>query len=90
MPKLCDHKFCGGCWRGYPQSRFPNWTKDQVKRSLIRDAIDNYRTTEPCVTYRADILSDGIFVNVESVAATDANKDATWDAMVNIVVRLLL
>jgi hypothetical protein len=90
VPKLCNHESCDGCWKGYPQSRFPNWTEDQVARSMISNAITNYCRTEPCVTYRADIRSDGIFVNVESVLATDADIDATWDMMINAVVRSLL
>ena len=90
VPKRCDHKSCGGCWRGYPQLQFPNWTKDQVSRSKVSDAIKNYRSTDPWITYRADVLSNGTFVNVESVTATDADNDSTWNAVINAVVRLLL
>ncbi|KAF8236168.1 hypothetical protein L208DRAFT_1253151 [Tricholoma matsutake] len=84
VPKLCDHKSCDGCWKDYPQSRFPNWTKDQRSRSGISDAIENYRRT-PCVTYQADVCPDGIFVDLGSIAATDADKDPTWDRMINTV-----
>lgn len=70
--------------------QFPNWTKDQVSRSKISDAIENYRSTDPWITYRADVLSNGTFVNVESVTATDADNDSIWNAVIDAVVRLLL
>jgi hypothetical protein len=87
VPELCDHKSCDGCWKGYPQSRFPNWTKDQVSRSKISDAIVNYRKEDPCVIYRADVRSDGFFENVESMVAADNDKKNTWDQIINTNVR---
>lgn len=83
VPPLCDHKSCNGCWKGYPQSRFPNWTKDQVSRSKIADAITNYCSDKPCIIYRADVRDDGFFENVDSVTADDRDRDATWNIMVH-------
>ena len=43
VPGDCDHESCEGhCWKGYPQSRFPNWTPGQVIKCKIRAAIDDY------------------------------------------------
>ncbi|KAF8236165.1 hypothetical protein L208DRAFT_1391284 [Tricholoma matsutake] len=83
VPALCDHKSCDGCWKGYPQSRFPNWTKDQVSRSQISKAITNYRRDEPCVVYRADVRSDGFFEDAERMTATEDNKDDVWDQIIH-------
>jgi hypothetical protein len=90
VPELCDHESCNGCWKGYPQSRFPNWTKDQVSRSRISDAIVNYRSEDPCIIYRADVRSDGFFENVESMITMDEDKDATWDQIIHTEVRPFL
>jgi hypothetical protein len=90
VPELCDQESCNGCWKGYPQSRFPNWTKDQVSRSRISDAIVNYRSEDPCIIYRADVRSDGFFENVESMITMDEDKDATWDQIIHTEVRPFL
>lgn len=90
VPPLCDHASCGGCWKGYPQSRFPNWTEAQVSRSKIANAIANYgRSADPCVIYRADVLANGIFKNVPSVVATDKDLDGTWNTVIRTIVRPL-
>ncbi|KAF8963414.1 hypothetical protein BDZ97DRAFT_1919846 [Flammula alnicola] len=54
IPPLCDHKYCAGCWKEYPQSRFPNWTKRQVQKSKIADAIANVYCdgSKPCICIR--------------------------------------
>lgn len=86
VPPLCDHASCGGCWKGYPQSRFPNWTEAQVSRSKIANAIANYgRSADPCVIYRADVLANGIFKNVPSVVATDKDLDGTWNTVIRTI-----
>lgn len=85
VPPLCDHKSCGGCWKDYPKSRFPNWTKDQVARSKIYDAINNYCNTKPCVIYRADVLSNGFFRNVDPIIATCNDEEATWNTMAQTI-----
>ncbi|KAF8638362.1 hypothetical protein AX16_010509 [Volvariella volvacea WC 439] len=38
-PPNCVHFDCGRSWRNYPTNLFPNWSKDQVKRSGITKAI---------------------------------------------------
>lgn len=83
VPPLCDHTSCDSCWTGYPQSRFPNWTKDQVSRSKISDAIVNYRRNAPCIIYRADVRDDGFFENVESMTAYANGTKETWDQVIH-------
>lgn len=87
VPPLCDHTSCDSCWTGYPQSRFPNWTKDQVSRSKISDAIVNYRRNAPCIIYRADVRDDGFFENVESMTAYANGTKETWDQVIHTNVR---
>jgi hypothetical protein len=87
VPPLCNHVFCGGCWKGYPQSRFPNWTRSQVDRSKIADAIDKYDKLTPCGIFRADVLANGIFKNGDSVIARDDEKEKTWDTLIQTIVR---
>ena len=88
IPELCDHRLCDECWKGYPQSRFPNWTPDQVIRCKIRDAVWNYDREASCTIYQADVLSDGFFTNVPKIVATEENREVTWEVMVNTEVRL--
>lgn len=89
VPPICDHKSCDGCWKGYPQSRFPNWTKDQVARSKISEAITNYHREKPCVVYRADVRDDGFFENVDPMTAFDGETDAIWEQIIHTEVRAL-
>src|SRR2546421_71712 len=52
IPALCDHRDCGhDCWKNYPQSRFPNWTRRQVKKSKILKAVEEYDRALPCKLY---------------------------------------
>ncbi|KAF8635607.1 hypothetical protein AX15_000247 [Amanita polypyramis BW_CC] len=62
IPKDCDHKSCqGDCWKGYPQSRFPNWTAGQVEKCKIREAIDKCDPSLQCLIYLVDVDKSGIF-----------------------------
>ncbi|KAF8653623.1 hypothetical protein AX16_003775 [Volvariella volvacea WC 439] len=76
VPSPCDHSSCGDhCWMGYPQSRFPNWTPQQVKRSGIADIIDAALDEVASKIYHVDIQDDGFFVrgreNLEEAMYSD-------------------
>lgn len=87
VPPLCDHVSCGGCWKGYPQSRFPNWTRDQVARSKIAEAILKRNTS---TIYHVDVNSDGFFTDAGEISANDSNTEETWDRMIHTKVRKFL
>ena len=66
IPPLCVPKFCAsegkaGCWTGYPQSRFPNWTRRQGVKGKIYAALKEYART--CTLYRIDVDKDGFFTD---------------------------
>ncbi|KDR77304.1 hypothetical protein GALMADRAFT_246652 [Galerina marginata CBS 339.88] len=83
IPPLCDHKDCGGCWTGYPQSRFPNWTHRQVLKSKIRSAIAEYPKDKPCVCHQVDVDSDGFFTNPGPIVAKHGEEESTWDRLIH-------
>ncbi|KAJ7757026.1 hypothetical protein B0H16DRAFT_1662496 [Mycena metata] len=62
VPPPCDHTSCDGCWQGYPQSRFPNWTPSQVRRSRIHKAIADYNN-DPSIIHYVDVDSNGFFTD---------------------------
>ncbi|KAG6840305.1 hypothetical protein C0991_007630 [Blastosporella zonata] len=85
VPELCDHSNCGdigGCWRGYPQSRFPNWTPSQIERSKISDAISNYNKQALCKIYHVDVNDHGFFTSAGLVEAEDNRESDTWNIMI--------
>ncbi|KAF5384252.1 hypothetical protein D9615_003334 [Tricholomella constricta] len=82
VPPLCDHTTCGGCWVGYPQSRFPNWTQEQVERSKIADAISNYNKDQPCIIHHVDVNTNGFFTDASQVIANDNDKEQTWNTII--------
>jgi len=84
VPDDCDHTACNGvCWKNYPQSRFPNWTLNQVKKSKIHDAITDYDRTKKCVIYKLDVDKEGIFHDGGTMDVNDSNDitvlDKEWD-----------
>ncbi|KAG2007277.1 hypothetical protein CC2G_014982 [Coprinopsis cinerea AmutBmut pab1-1] len=81
IPPKCDHNDCQ-CWTGYPQSRFPNWTEAQVKKSKIWDAIHKYRKDLECTIYRCDVDVNGIFRDAGSVHAVERHEDYTWSTVI--------
>ncbi|PPQ75034.1 hypothetical protein CVT26_011932 [Gymnopilus dilepis] len=83
IPPLCDHKDCGGCWKGYPQSRFPNWTKRQVIKSKIYSAIRDYPKDRVCVCHRVDVDSNGFFTNPGPIIARPGEDDKVWDQLIH-------
>ncbi|GLB39824.1 putative corA-like Mg2+ transporter protein [Lyophyllum shimeji] len=83
VPPLCDHKTCDGCWKGYPQSRFPNWTPRQVERSKIADAISNYDSNTSCKIHHVDVNTQGFFTDAGEIVAPDNDREATWDLIIH-------
>jgi len=83
VPPLCDHRNCNGCWTGYPQSRFPNWTPSQIMRSKIADAVATYNARDPCVIHHVDVNDHGFFTDAGILTADDDDREATWNRMIN-------
>lgn len=86
VPPLCDHTTCGGCWHGYPQSRFPNWTPSQVKKSKIHKAITEYRRDVDCICHHVDVNHHGLFTDAAKIVAAYGDEGATWEQFVHAVV----
>ncbi|KAF9559806.1 hypothetical protein CPC08DRAFT_637387 [Agrocybe pediades] len=86
IPPLCSHSplECNNCWKGYPQSRFPNWTRRQVVKSKIHSAIHEYNKENPCVLHRVDVDSHGLFLNPGPIVANHAELERadTWRQLV--------
>ncbi|KAH9474783.1 hypothetical protein JR316_0013248 [Psilocybe cubensis] len=82
IPELCNHVDCGGCWRGYPQSRFPNWTERQVIKSKIMGAIREFSKEKPCICYQVDVDENGFFTNPGPIVANHGEEDATWNHLI--------
>ena len=87
IPPLCDHKSCAsegkvGCWIGYPQSRFPNWTHRQVAKSRIYAALTEYPRDVPCTLHRVDIDKDGFFTNPGPLVAKPGEEKEAWDQLI--------
>ena len=85
IPELCDHspERCQSCWKGYPQSRFPNWTKKQVEKAKISNIIDKYSKIKPCVCYRVDVNDHGFFTNTKEITAAYGDEDVLWDNLIH-------
>ena len=85
IPKQCDHRpeTCNRCWKGYPQSLFPNWTQWQVKKAKIYDIIHNYSKIRPCVFYRVDVTDRGLFTRTRGMKAVYGVEDIIWDNMIH-------
>lgn len=80
VPEDCDHTDCkGNCWRGYPQSRFPNWTPSQVQKCKIHDAIWNYDRKKPCIIYKLDVDKRGIFNDAGRIEMDMLDDEATLE-----------
>jgi len=59
-PWTCPHPpgYCVDCWKLYPQSLFPNWTKEQVDRSGMKTRAIS---TGNCIMHRIDVKDNGDF-----------------------------
>ena len=88
IPARCPHdSSCNNCWRGYPQSRFPNWTYSQVVKSKIQKALTEYNRDEPCFLYRVDVNSQGIFSDVDTIVAEFGKEEEVWQTLIHSQVR---
>ena len=88
IPELCDHspESCNRCWKGYPQSRFPNWTEGQVRKAKIYNLVHNYSKVKPCVCYQVDVNDHGRFTNAEKMTVVhgdEADEDIVWDNLIH-------
>ncbi|KIM41617.1 hypothetical protein M413DRAFT_72019 [Hebeloma cylindrosporum] len=87
IPPLCDHKSCAsegkkGCWTGYPQSRFPNWTHRQVVKGRIYAALTEYSKEIPCTLHRVDVNKEGFFINPGPLVVKPGNERKAWDQLI--------
>jgi len=93
IPDLCSHHppECNSCWRGYPESFFPNWSPQQVTKSKLRDAIRNYNQENDCVVHKLDIDLNGIFSNPGAIVSRHGQyyEEDVWNALVEDNVFLL-
>ncbi|KIJ45140.1 hypothetical protein M422DRAFT_46945 [Sphaerobolus stellatus SS14] len=65
-------------WRNYPESRFPNWKKEQVGRSkIMTDLPSNGEST----IYHIDVLQNGEFKRVNPSKVSDDDESAFEEAM---------
>ncbi|KAF8153211.1 hypothetical protein B0H34DRAFT_722645 [Crassisporium funariophilum] len=85
IPERCDHKNpgCDGCWKGYPQSLFPNWTPAQVIKSKIHKAIHDYRREIQCVVHFVDVDDNGLFTSPRKLSSGEGSLEETWQEFVN-------
>jgi hypothetical protein len=72
-PHQCPHPTgqCEGCWAGYPQSLFPNWTSDQVGRSKMKQIT---MQSDKCVIRRVEVKDGGDFYDPGSQRAPDSEE----------------
>ena len=83
VPVLCDHKNCNNtCWKGYPISCFPNWTKLQVKKSKIFNAVEYYDLHRPCTLFYVDVDDQGRFSRAKETVITENEVDQSWQVIV--------
>ncbi|KAK0457484.1 uncharacterized protein EV420DRAFT_1688707 [Desarmillaria tabescens] len=83
IPELCSHVDCNDCWKGYPQSRFPNWTPFQVRRSQILHAIDKVNQDIPYVIYHIDVDNRGYFMDSGKYEVTEQTKGDFWKLLIH-------
>lgn len=84
VPAICDHTNCGdACWKNYPQSRFPNWTRRQVKKSKILKAVEEYDRDRPCRLFYVDVDDQGKFSNADETVVTEKNVIHRWQFFVD-------
>ncbi|KAG5637342.1 hypothetical protein H0H81_004898 [Sphagnurus paluster] len=83
LPVQCDHSnvsLCNDCWKGYPQSLFPNWTPAQQRRSRISKIVE--RLTDTCIIHYVDVDNLGRFYAPENdVVVTHQRQDNLWQLM---------
>ena len=84
IPKPCDHnpESCNRCWKGYPQSLFPQWTEQQIRKAKIYEAIHNSPRNKFCTCYQLDVNMQGFFTNAGKITAAYGDEDLIWDQMI--------
>ncbi|KAF9444896.1 hypothetical protein P691DRAFT_806548 [Macrolepiota fuliginosa MF-IS2] len=83
VPELCDHEKCGDtCWRNYPISRFPNWTRSQVNKSKILKVVEEYNRDKECKLYYVDVDDRGRFTSAEETVITENEIQWGWQFFV--------
>lgn len=86
VPPLCDHVNCGKmCWRNYPQSRFPSWTRSQMKKSKILQEIEDYNRDQACKLLFVDL---GRFTIPEEMEVSEQNLVESWSSLNDVACRL--
>ncbi|KAF9076893.1 cora-like Mg2+ transporter protein-domain-containing protein [Rhodocollybia butyracea] len=75
IPVKCLHHNCNRCYTGYPQSRFPNWTPAQVKRSGINTAIHDYDKNRACTIHYVNVDTHGLFTDAEKRNIGDRDEE---------------
>ncbi|KAJ3563227.1 hypothetical protein NP233_g9075 [Leucocoprinus birnbaumii] len=83
IPEHCSHDNCDNCWRGYPQSRYPNWTRSQVEKCLIAEAIKR-PPTGTCISHYVDVDDNGHFKTAKSFVADPRMAEDTWKKLLAI------
>ncbi|GJJ08746.1 hypothetical protein Clacol_002965 [Clathrus columnatus] len=78
---VCHHDIrkCVGCWEGYPQSLYPNWTWRQVDKSGITKILV---PSSSCWIHYIDIDHDAHFATPIRYVCDDHNE-TTWKALQN-------
>lgn len=80
---VCPHERgkCVGCWAGYPQSLYPNWTWRQVDKSGITKIVTPSRN---CLLHYLDIDRDAHFSAPIRYDCND-HDETTWKILQNAV-----
>lgn len=89
IPELCTHEDCDNCWTGYPESRFPNWTRSQVEKSKIAEAIRRPQSGN-CISHYLDIDDNGVFRNTGKFVAKPGMEDETWKDLLAMKVSAIM
>ena len=86
----CNHSpgRCNRCWMGYPRSHFPQWTKPQIRKAKIYDAISNSPGNKHCICYRVDVNMQGFFTYAREMTHEYGNEDSIWDGLIHEQVSL--
>jgi hypothetical protein len=82
VPSVCNHRDCNDCWKGYPQSLFPNWTPAQVTKSKISRAIKDYQRDVACIIHYVNVDDNGYFIDAGKYVATESNIRESWHTIV--------
>ena len=75
--KDCLHTDCVIPWEQYPHSVFPRWTPEEVKKTLLRDAL--VKPGPPAFTaHWVDVLNSGKFSKTEDLDVPETNLAGCW------------